>query len=537
MTALNAKRTAEKQMARVAFILLCHKNPAVIIQQAEQMTAAGDYIAIHFDASASAQDFEAIHSALGDNPNVVFAARVKCGWGEWSLVQATLKAIEAAVAAFPRATHFYMVSGDCMPIKSAGFAHKLLDENDVDYIESHDFFDSNWIKTGFREERLVYRHFFNERTQKRRFYTALELQKWFKMTRKIPEDLQIMIGSQWWCLRRQTVEAVLEFVQSRRDVMRFFRTTWIPDETFFQTLVRHLVPAREIENRTLTFLMFSDYGMPVTFYNDHYDLLLGQGSLFARKISAEAGELRERLGALYASDQMDFVISDEGRNLFQFLTGRGRIGRRFAPRFWESETTLGRSRELLIIACKKWHVAKRLVEAIQHTTNVPAVAYLFNEDDTALPDLGGIESSLQKRSRHRRALMRMLFDHYDSDRLVICLDTSNLELMADFFADRATVRMLEIECRFDDDYLVGHAMRVGLAGPQTSEATLARLLPTIRHDMIYERDAIRDAGFAQTTRIKETATADENAQAIAQFLQVSSDVAHTLANTPHLFVD
>ena len=24
--------------------------------------------------------------------------------------------------------------------------------------------------------------------------------------------------------------------------MRFFRTTWIPDETFFQTLVRHLVP-------------------------------------------------------------------------------------------------------------------------------------------------------------------------------------------------------------------------------------------------------------------------------------------------------
>ncbi len=62
----------------------------------------------------------------------------------------------------------------------------------------------------------------------------------------------------------------------RPDVMRFFRTTWIPDETFFQTLVRHLVPDREIENRTLTFLMFTDYGMPVTFYNDHYDLLLGQ---------------------------------------------------------------------------------------------------------------------------------------------------------------------------------------------------------------------------------------------------------------------
>ena len=346
-----------------------------------------------------------------------------------------------------------------------------------------------------------------------------------------------MIGSQWWCLRRQTVETVLEFVHARRDVMRFFRTTWIPDETFFQTLVRHLVPAREIENRTLTFLMFTDYGMPVTFYNDHYDLLLGQGSLFARKISAEAAELRTQLGNLYASEQMDFVISDEGRNLFRFLTGRGRIGRRFAPRFWENDTTLGRSRELMIIVCKKWHVAKRLVAAIQHHTNVPAIAYLFNEDATDLPDLGGIESSLQKRGRHRRALMRMLFDHYDSDRLVICLDTSSLDLMADFFADRATVRMLEIECSFDDDYLVGHAMRVGLAGPQTKETTLARLLPTIRHDMIYERDAIRDANFAHTAQIKETGTSEENAHALAQFLSVSPDVARTLADTPHFFVD
>ncbi|MEO0905019.1 MAG: DUF5928 domain-containing protein, partial [Pseudomonadota bacterium] len=64
-----------------------------------------------------------------------------------------------------------------------------------------------------------------------------------------------------------------------------------------------------------------------------------------------------------------------------------------------------------------------------------------------------------------------------------------------------------------------------------------RLLPTIRHDMIYERDAIRDAQFAHTTRIKESATTDENAHALVQFLSVSPEVARTLADTPHLFVD
>ncbi len=156
-----------------------------------------------------------------------------------------------------------------------------------DYIESFDFFESDWIKTGMKEDRLIYRHFFNERNHKRLFYAAFNLQKQLGLKREIPHDIQIQIGSQWWCLRRRTIEQILDFSRRRRDVMRFFSTTWIPDETFFQTLVRHLIPESEINCRTLTFLMFSDYGMPVTFYNDHYDLLLSQDFLFARKISPE----------------------------------------------------------------------------------------------------------------------------------------------------------------------------------------------------------------------------------------------------------
>ncbi len=525
-------------MAKIAFILLCHKDPDAIIQQARQLTAVGDYISIHFDARAPREAFEKIRSALSDNPSVAFAKkRIKCGWGAWSLVQATLYAVEAAVDAFPRATHFYMVSGDCMAIKSAKYAHDFLDTHDCDYIESFDYFESDWIKTGLKEERLIYRHWFNERTQKRWFYWSFWTQRRLGLTRAIPQDLQIMIGSQWWCLRRRTIEWIIDFTKKRRDVMRFFRTTWIPDETFFQTLVRHLVPEAEIQTRTLTFLMFTDYGMPVTFYNDHYDLLLGQNNLFARKISPEAKELKARLGKLYASERMDFKISDEGRGLFKFLTGRGRIGRRFATRFWEAETSLGRERELLIVACKKWHVAKRLVGSIKHHTNIPAIDYLFNEEGTPLPDLGGIQTTLGKRTRHRRALMRMLFDYYDTDRLIICLDTASLDLMQDFFSDRSTTRLLEIECEFTDEYLAGHARRVGLAGEETSPETLSQLLPTIRYDMIFESDRVRDQNFPNHLRLRQDLSPEENVPAIGEFLTVPADVARGIANTPYLFVD
>jgi hypothetical protein len=287
-------------MSRIAYILSCHKEPEAIVEQANRLTAAGDYIAIHFDASAEQASYNSLRNALSDNPNVIFARRrIKCGWEAWSLVQATLYFIEAAVEAFPKASHFYMISGDCMPTKSADYIHDFLDSQDADFIESFDFFQSDWIKTGMREERLIYRHFFNERTQKWLFYKSFELQKMLGLRRSLPADLRMRIGSQWWCLRRKTVEAISDFLKNRPEVLKFFKTTWIPDETFFQTLVGHLIPSKEIRTRTLTFLVFSDYGMPATFYNDHYEFLIRQDSLFARKISAGATALCQRLGALY----------------------------------------------------------------------------------------------------------------------------------------------------------------------------------------------------------------------------------------------
>ena len=125
---------------------------------------------------------------------VAFALRrIKCGWGEWSLVQATLCFVEVAVKAFPRATHFFIW---CLAIKSANYAHDFLDRNDKDYVESFDFYDSEWINAGFKEEPLIYRNWFNECTQKRRFYWSFWAQRKIGWTWPVPADVQIIIGSQ-----------------------------------------------------------------------------------------------------------------------------------------------------------------------------------------------------------------------------------------------------------------------------------------------------------------------------------------------------
>jgi hypothetical protein len=524
-------------MVKIAYILLCHKDPVSIVRQARGLTSAGDFISIHFDARAAAEDFKQIKDDLADNPNVTFAKRIKCGWGEWSLVQASLNAITAAENKFPSATHFYMVSGDCMAIKPASYTHRFLGDHNKDFCECEDFFESNWIKVGLKEERLVYRHWFNERQQKTLFYTSLNLQQKFGMKRQVPKDIEMRIGSQWWCLRRKTIEAILGFVKQRKDVMSFFRTTWIPDETFFQTLVCHLVPVEEIEAKTLTFLMFSDYGMPVTFFNDQYELLLSQEHLFARKISTQASELKERLSYLYAGPDADLTITNEGRTLYGYLTKRGRHGRRFAERFWEKEASIGRERELLIIVCKKWHVAKRLLDAVTKEVGTTGVAYLFDEHDTRLPNVGGIEKTLEKRARHRRSFVRMIFEDLATDRLVICLDPSNIEVLDDFYGDRATIKTLEIACSFTNDYIRGHAIRSGIANEKNSDDALARLVPTVRQDLEFESDQIRDRNFPNFYSISDKHSPEDNMMQISAFLDVGEEKARQIAETPYLFSD
>ena len=277
--------------------------------------------------------------------------------------------------------------------------------------------------------------------------------------------------------------------------------------------------------------------MPATFYNDHYEFLVGQDSLFARKISVGATSLRQRLGALYNSNRRDFQTSNDGKNLYKFITERGRTGLRFAPRFWELEITIGRDRELFIIVCKKWHVAKRFVEKIRPHAKMPLLEYIFSEDVKELPELGGILSNHQKKARHRRALMRMLYEYYETEKLAICLDPSNIDLIRDCASDRNTTRILEINCESDDQYILGHARRIDLISDQTAVETLVKLLPSIRNDLKKEIDSIGDLKLEFAYKIDEKGATQRNADELSRFAYIAADQALDIVTLDWIYSD
>ncbi len=80
-------------------------------------------------------------------------------------------------------------------------------------------------------------------------------------------------------------------------------------------------------------------------------------------------------------------------------------------------------------------------------------------------------------------------------------------------------------------------MRVGLAGENTPRETLERLLPTIRNDITFEADRIREADFEGYARMREADTIEVNSQKLSQFLAIPSDKAHEVASMHYLFAD
>lgn len=475
------------------------------MDQARLLAAGGDYVAIHLDARAPKSVADQLAAMLAGCPNLhLVKQRQKCGWGEWSLVQATLNSLTEALRVFPKATHFYLISGDCMPIQPAVSIRAALRPGRLDYIETQDFFTSGWIKTGLKEERVIYRHPFNERSQRVLFYGWLMAQQWLGLTRPVPRGLKLRIGSQWWCLRRATAQALLDLSRAKPGWIRFFKTSWIPDEICIQSLVAHLVPEAERSGAPPTFLRFTDYGMPLTFHNDHYDWLISQPEFFARKISPQARALKQRLAERYRNSALTnakhWPGSDQGRG---FLATRGRLGHRVPPAPW-TRAGLGSHMSVTVVLSKAWHLGKAVMEQIPKRPNQLSLGYLFDEDCGGLPNLGGYGDTAEQRRRDPAKTLGLIAELSGARRLFFCLDPSRFELLQLLAKHPCQIRLLRLDHDLTEGFATGHGMRLGVLQPDMPVAISDTLHSVITADLQAERAALNRLNLPSFVITNET---------------------------------
>jgi hypothetical protein len=297
-------------------VMLVHTALQRAEQVARHWATHGVPVVIHADSTVSRARFDAFRNQLSDLDNIRFSKRHRCEWGTWGLVAASQSASEVMLKEFPGVRHVYLASGSCLPLRPVSeLIEYLAARPATDFIESATLADVPWTVGGLDDERFTLRFPFAWKKHRRLFDGYVELQRRLKLQREMPDGLVPHMGSQWWCLTRQTLSAILQDPR-RRVYDRFFKQVWIPDESYFQTLVR--LYSRRIESRSLTLSKFDFQGKPHIFYDDHLQLLRRSDCFVARKIWP------------YADRLYNAFLNAPGDNLKRTEPNPGKIDRIFA---------------------------------------------------------------------------------------------------------------------------------------------------------------------------------------------------------------
>lgn len=273
----------------VGIVMLVHTALNRAEQVARHWADAGCPVVIHADANVPRGVFAGFRKALADVPDIRFSPRHRCEWGTWGIVAATQEACELMLRDFPGVGHVYLASGSCLPLRPVQELQEYLAARpQTDFIESATTADVPWTVGGLDSERFTLRFPFSWKKHRRLFDRYVALQRRLGFKRRMPNGIVPHMGSQWWCLTRQTLASILTDPQ-RPVYDRYFQRVWIPDESYFQTLAR--LHARTVESRSLTLSKFDFQGKPHIFYDDHLQLLRRSDCFVARKIWPHAGRL------------------------------------------------------------------------------------------------------------------------------------------------------------------------------------------------------------------------------------------------------
>lgn len=215
---------------KIAYIILSHKNPAQLVRLISKLQNGNTSFFIHIDKKTDNRIYGQIVSRFDSTSNVYFLKRYKCFWGNFNIVKATIEGIKRVVKTGIRFDYTMLISGQDYLIKSTKQIEEFLQRNEGK--EFIDFFSLNssnkWNGQDYDGlNRTRYWHF---RFRNKHFYLPIKRQ----FSRGFH---QAYGGSQWWCLSRECIEYINDFISQNHEFVNYFKHTSIPDETFFQTIV------------------------------------------------------------------------------------------------------------------------------------------------------------------------------------------------------------------------------------------------------------------------------------------------------------
>lgn len=230
------------------YFILAHKKPAQLKELITLLQDGKSFFFIHLDRKVNLKDFKIIEK---EGRCHFIKNRVRCNWGDFSLVKATLNGI-SEIQQFMEINHAgndyhcVFLSGEDLPLKSNKTIHLFLEEQQNKSFINHWKlpYDKWWGGGFFRFESL---YLFNFIKYPKTHYWLNKMIRYLKfdflfpihrMKKRFPK-LELYGSSQWMILSKNLMEFIIDTSKKNPKFNSLFKPVLAPDELYFPTLIYH----------------------------------------------------------------------------------------------------------------------------------------------------------------------------------------------------------------------------------------------------------------------------------------------------------
>lgn len=274
---MTTHRNPSTPSGRHAFLLASHTDPDMTCRLVRALGHPRVDVFVHVDRKVDPAPFL-------EQGGIPVGRPIEVRWGGWDLVEATLILLREAFG-HGDYSHFTHLSGQDYLLKPV--------EEVILALESH---RGQWVDLAWsdedRSDRWSHYHVHTRHPLKRLRQRAFRLLmrtllRQEKYSRALPNGIEYGCGSALWTLDRRAVAWLLDFLERRPDVPRFFRNTAHTSEIFIQCLMRSSPFREELGRHGHCIDWSAGLSHPKTYDLDDEAMLLSSGKLFARKFHSQ----------------------------------------------------------------------------------------------------------------------------------------------------------------------------------------------------------------------------------------------------------
>ena len=225
-----------------AYLILAHNQPLQLERLLSRLNQPCVYFYIHIDRKS--KDLEALMALQNKYSNATFISINKVNWMGYHMVDSTLKLMQLAIDSGIDFKYVVLMSGQDYPIRSNACINDFFTRHNTDFI----YFDNVSIMPPNFGHKVNYYHYMdmeainprNPNKNKLLTYLYFGLHKRFRKhfpIRKFYKGMQPFFGSQWFALRLETIQYILQFIKQNPGYVSYMKHTEGPDELFFQTII------------------------------------------------------------------------------------------------------------------------------------------------------------------------------------------------------------------------------------------------------------------------------------------------------------